>query len=72
MLHAHCQAVGRDPAEILLSSHVVLSADHDFAALADQIAGLGAEGLDLAIVYLRPPLSPAVLAPLADALAAIR
>jgi F420-dependent oxidoreductase-like protein len=72
VLHAHCQAVGRDPSEILLSSHVVLSADHDFAALADQIAGLGAEGLDLAIVYLRPPLSPAVLAPLADALAAIR
>jgi F420-dependent oxidoreductase-like protein len=72
VLHAHCRAVGRDPSEILLSSHVVLSADHDFAALADQIAGLGAEGLDLAIVYLRPPLSPAVLAPLAEALSAIR
>jgi F420-dependent oxidoreductase-like protein len=72
VLHAHCQAVGRDPAEIMLSSHVVLSADHDFAALADQIAGLGAEGLDLAIVYLRPPLSPAVLTPLAEALSAIR
>ncbi len=25
VLHAHCQAVGRDPAEILLSSHVVLT-----------------------------------------------
>jgi hypothetical protein len=29
-------------------------------------------GLDLAIVYLRPPLSPAILAPLADALAPLR
>ncbi len=72
VLHAHCRDIGRDPAEITLSSHVVLSPDHDFAALADQIGGLGAEGLDLAIVYLRPPLSPAVLAPLADALTAIR
>src|SRR6266705_1233691 len=71
VLHAHCQAVGRDPAEITLSSHVVLSADHDFAALAGQIGGLGAEGLDLAIIYLRPPLSPAVLAPLAQALSTI-
>jgi F420-dependent oxidoreductase-like protein len=72
VLHAHCQAVGRDPAEIMLSSHVRLSADNDFAALADQISGLGAEGLDLAIVYLPPPHSPAVLAPLADALAQLR
>jgi F420-dependent oxidoreductase-like protein len=72
VLHAHCQAVGRDPAEITLSSHVLLGADNDFAALADQIGGLGAEGLDLAIVYLPPPLHPAVLAPLAEALSALR
>src|SRR5262249_3218134 len=71
VLHAHCQTIGRDPAEIMLSSHVVLGADNDFGALADQIAGLGAEGLDLAIIYLRPPLSPAVLAPLAEAISAI-
>ncbi|HET7013978.1 MAG TPA: LLM class F420-dependent oxidoreductase [Streptosporangiaceae bacterium] len=72
VLHAHCQAVGRDPAEIMLSSHVRLSADNDYAALADQIGGLAAEGLDLAIVYLQPPLSPAVLAPLAEALSSLR
>ena len=34
-----------------------------------QTAALGEVGLDLAIVYLRPPLDPAVLVPLADALA---
>lgn len=72
VLHAHCQAVGRDPAEIMLSSHIRLSPDHDFAAVANDINGLAAEGLDLAIVYLPPPHTPAVLAPLAEALSAIR
>jgi len=68
VLFAHCEAVGRDPAEITLSSHVGLSADHDYAATAAQAAALAEEGLQLAIVYLRPPLTPAVLAPLAEAL----
>ncbi len=71
VLFAHCAAVGRDPAEITLSSHVRLGADHDYGAVADQVAALGAEGMHLAIVYLQPPLTPAVLAPLADVLAAI-
>jgi F420-dependent oxidoreductase-like protein len=68
VLFAHCQAVGRDPAEITLSSHVLLSNDHDYAATAAHVAALAEEGLQLAIVYLRPPLTPAVLAPLAEAL----
>jgi alkanesulfonate monooxygenase SsuD/methylene tetrahydromethanopterin reductase-like flavin-dependent oxidoreductase (luciferase family) len=72
VLYAHCQEVGRDPAEITLSSHVRLSADHDVAATVSQVAALAAEGLDLAIVYLQPPLTPAVLAPLAEALAPLR
>ncbi len=71
VLFAHCEAVGRDPAEITLSSHVVLNAD-DLAATVGEIEALAEAGLQLAIVYLRPPLSPAVLAPLAEALAAIR
>jgi F420-dependent oxidoreductase-like protein len=71
VLHAHCRDIGRDPAEITLSSHVRLSPDHDYSAVADQAAALGAEGLDLAIVYLPPPHTPAVLAPLAEALAAL-
>ena len=67
ILHAHCADIGRDPAEITLSSHVRFDG-HDAAATAGQIAELAEQGLELAIVYLRPPLSPAVLAPLADAL----
>ena len=38
------------------------------SAVVDQVNALGAEGLDLAIVYLPPP-HPAVLTPLAEALA---
>jgi F420-dependent oxidoreductase-like protein len=70
VLFAHCAAVGRDPAEITLSSHIRLEGD-DYAGAVSQIEGLAAEGLQLAIVYLRPPLTPAVLAPLAEALAGI-
>lgn len=68
VLFAHCQAVGRDPAEITLSSHVLLGDDHDYTATAADVAALADEGLQLAIVYLRPPLTPAVLEPLAEAL----
>jgi F420-dependent oxidoreductase-like protein len=68
VLHAHCADVGRDPKEITLSAHVPLEGG-DVAGAAATSAALGAEGLDLAIVYLRPPLSPAILAPLAAALA---
>jgi len=39
--------------------------------VAEEAAALAAAGLDLAIVYLRPPLTPAVLEPLAVALAQI-
>jgi F420-dependent oxidoreductase-like protein len=69
VLHAHCRDVGRDPAEITLSSHVRLSADHDIAATVAQVSALAEVGLDLAIIYLVPPLTPAVLTPLAEALA---
>jgi len=58
VLYGHCRDVGRDPAEITLSSHVRLSADHDLAATVGQVTALAAEGLDLAIVYLLPPLTP--------------
>jgi F420-dependent oxidoreductase-like protein len=71
VLYAHCQDVGRDPKEITLSSHVRLDGP-DVAATAGQVAAFAEHGLDLAIVYLRPPLSPAILAPLADALAPLR
>jgi F420-dependent oxidoreductase-like protein len=70
VLRAHCAELGRDPDEILLSSHIRLEND-DFGKVADDIAGLAEEGLQLAIVYLPPPHTPAVLEPLAKALSTL-
>jgi F420-dependent oxidoreductase-like protein len=67
VLHQHCVDLGRDPAEILLSSHVRFEGDP--AATAETAAVLGDAGVELAIVTLRPPHTAAVLEPLATALA---
>jgi F420-dependent oxidoreductase-like protein len=72
VLHAHCADVGRDPSEITLSAHVWMDNDIPISGLVDEIGALGEAGLDLAIVYLRPPLSPAMLEPLVDALTPLR
>ncbi len=69
VLYAHCADIGRDPNEILLSSHIRMNEKHEIGPVVDATAGLAEEGLDLAIVYLRPPLTPAILTPLAEALA---
>ena len=66
VLHAHCADIGRDPAEILLSGHVPFTGDA--AQTAATAAALGEAGMQLAIVYLRPPLTAAVLEPLAAVL----
>jgi F420-dependent oxidoreductase-like protein len=69
VLHQHCADVGRDPAEILLSSHVRYQGDA--AQTAATAAELGAVGMELAIVTMQPPYSPADLEPIANALAAL-
>jgi F420-dependent oxidoreductase-like protein len=70
VLHAHCHDIGRDPGEILLSSHVMF--DGDPAATAAAAAALGDVGVELGIVHIRPPHTPAVLEPLAAALSELR
>ena len=65
VLHQHCEDLGRDPTEILLSSHIFAG---DAKATAEQAAALAEVGAELGIVYLPPPLDPAVLEPLANAL----
>ncbi|MGO4647585.1 LLM class F420-dependent oxidoreductase [Nocardia sp. 2YAB30] len=74
VLHASCAEIGRDPKEIMLSAHTWLpsGSPDDISRLVEQIAEFQAEGLDAAIIYLVPPLDPAVLIPLADALSALR
>ena len=66
VLFEHCADLGRDPQEILLSSHVRFGGDT--GETVAEAAALAEAGAGLAIVYLRPPLTPAVLEPLADAL----
>jgi F420-dependent oxidoreductase-like protein len=66
VLHQHCAEVGRDPSEILISSH--LPYEGDPAATAASAAALAEVGVQLAIVQLLPPHTPAVLEPLATAL----
>jgi len=66
VLHQHCEHLGRDPKEILLSSHVRYTGDAK--GTADQAAALAEVGAGLGIVYLPPPLDPGVLEPLATAL----
>jgi F420-dependent oxidoreductase-like protein len=68
VLYGHCRDIGRDPKEILLSTHVRLNAENDVSKAAADAAALGEAGAELAIIYLAPPLSPAILEPLAKAL----
>jgi F420-dependent oxidoreductase-like protein len=65
VLHQHCEDLGRDPAEILLSSHVAFQGEP--AATAEAAAALAG----LAIVQLRPPHTADVLEPLATALSGV-
>lgn len=62
----HCAEIGRDPAGILVSSHVHF--DGDAAATAAEAAALGEAGAELGIVHIRPPHRASVLEPLAEAL----
>ena len=69
VLAARCADIGRDPKEITMSAHVRLERrPATTRKVIEDAAGLGAEGLDLGIVYLPPPHDPAVLEPLAEAI----
>lgn len=69
VLHAHCADIGRDPATILTSSHVLYDHAAGSQHLVDSCAALE-DVVDLAIVYLRPPYDPAWVGSIADALGA--
>ncbi len=68
-LQQHCAAAGRDPASILLSSQVRYTGDP--AQTAAAAGAFGAAGAELAVIYLPPPHTPAVLGPLAGALSQV-
>jgi F420-dependent oxidoreductase-like protein len=70
VLKGHCATIGRDPAEITTSTHLRLD-PANVPAVVDEAAAFAEVGLDLGIVYLPPPHTPAVLEPLAEALSAL-
>lgn len=69
VLAGHCADFGRDPGEITTSTHLRLDPSGDPASVVDQADAYAEVGLDLGIVYLPPPHTPAVLEPVATALA---
>jgi F420-dependent oxidoreductase-like protein len=72
VLHRHCADLGRDPSEILVSMHLRLPPDGDVAPLVKQAQEFEDAGLELGIIYLPPPHTPAVLEPVAAALDHLR
>jgi F420-dependent oxidoreductase-like protein len=68
VLDEHCAAIGRDPSEIMISTHLRIPKDGNLDDLVKEAAALEEAGLDLGIVYLNPPHSPKILKPLAEAL----
>jgi F420-dependent oxidoreductase-like protein len=68
VLHQHCADIGRDPAEIMTSTHIRLTPEGDVGALTEEAARWAEAGLDLAIIYLPPPHAPGILEPMAQAL----
>jgi F420-dependent oxidoreductase-like protein len=71
VLERHCADAGRDPAEIERSVNVRLGAGQDPRELQPVIAAWQDAGVDVCIVSLGIPHDPAVLEPLAAALAEV-
>ncbi len=69
VLLGHCDAVGRDPNEILRSVQLALPADEAPGASAERAAALEAVGCQKVIFSLRPPYRAEIVEPLGRALA---
>ena len=70
-MNAWVSAAEKDGLNVQIAQANADLAARDAAAIratVDEAAALGAEGLDLAIIYLPPPYDPAVLEPLAEAI----
>jgi hypothetical protein len=68
VLSEHCEKLGRDPGEITTTYHIWVEPTEDPRRIAEEVPAFADAGLDVAIMYLAPPLDPRVLAPLAEAL----
>jgi F420-dependent oxidoreductase-like protein len=71
VLAGYCDELGRDVSEITTSTHIRFTPGQDMNEVADAAAQFASAGVDIAIIYLDPPLDPALLAPLAGVLARV-
>jgi F420-dependent oxidoreductase-like protein len=71
VLARHCADIGRDVNTITTSTHLRLD-PANMNAVVDEATAFAEAGLGLGIVYLPPPHTPAVLEPLAAALATVK
>jgi hypothetical protein len=70
VLDLRCADIGRDPAEIRRSVHLMWSEEADPSEIAATAAGFGEAGLDLVIFSMRAPYKVSRLEPLVKALEA--
>jgi alkanesulfonate monooxygenase SsuD/methylene tetrahydromethanopterin reductase-like flavin-dependent oxidoreductase (luciferase family) len=68
ILHAHCAAIGRDPAEIRCSVNVRFDPDTSFEEAIASAAAYAEAGADLVVMKLPHRAEPSILEPLANAL----
>jgi F420-dependent oxidoreductase-like protein len=69
VLREHCEKLDRDPGEITTTYHIRVEPGDDPQGIAEQVSAFAGTGLDVAIMYLGPPLDPRGLTPIAEALA---
>ncbi len=63
-----CEQIGRDPTEIITSTHIIYRADDPIDTVVAQVDGYREAGLDLAILYPFSPVDPASVHEMADVL----
>lgn len=68
VLESHCADVGRDPAEITTSTHVICSREEPVEAAVDAAAVMLEAGVDIAVFSLRSPYDVSIVEELATAL----
>ncbi|HEY1777640.1 MAG TPA: LLM class F420-dependent oxidoreductase [Solirubrobacteraceae bacterium] len=72
VLARYCHDIGRDVRDITTSTHIRWRRNQDVNEVVESAAEFATEDLDVAIIYLDPPLDPARLESLAEALGPLR
>ena len=72
VLWSCCEQIGRDPAEITVSTHLLMWPSKTIDDVVKQAEAYAEVGLDLGIVYLEAPVAPSVITELAAALQHLR